>query len=85
MLAEDKYSSRIPSGQTPVLHPIKARLGPPEQDSNIKKKSSASESDGGVYKEKFIVKDPRDKFSTFFRSCYSISYLEYQPFFIKLK
>ena len=34
-----------------VFPPIKARLGPPEQDSNIKKKSSASESNGGVYKQ----------------------------------
>ena len=31
--------------------PIKARLGLPKRDSNIKKKSSASEFDGGVCKE----------------------------------
>ena len=68
-----------------VFPPIKARLGPPEQDSNIKKKSSASESDGGAYKEEFVIKDPRDKFSTFFRSHYSISNFEYHPFFINLK
>jgi len=60
-------------------------LGLPEQDSNIKKKSSASESNGGEYKEKFVIEDPRDKFSTFFRSFYSINYIDYQPFFIKLK
>src|SRR6185437_16170953 len=28
---------------------------------------------------------PRDKFSAFFRSRYSIGYLEYQPFFVKSK
>ena len=60
-----------PQVQPPVIHPIKARMGPPEQDSKIKKKSSASESDRGVYKEECIIKDPRDKISTFFRSRYS--------------
>ena len=71
-----------PQGLPLILHPIKARMSPPEQDSNIKKKSSALESDGGAYKEEFIVKDPRDKFSTFFRSCHSISYIKYQPFLV---
>ena len=118
--------AKSPQDQPMVFPPIKARLGPPEQDSNIKKKSSASESDGGVHKEsskaldtsfllllqelllhqllriptflcslkvkgtanrvtgarRHELRGPRDKFSTFFRSCYSISYFEYQPFFI---
>ena len=60
-------------------------MDPPEQDSKTKKKSSASELDGGVYKEESVIKDTRDKISTFFRSRYSISYLEYQLFFIKSK
>ena len=57
-------------------------MGPPEQDSNIKNKLSASEFDEG---ENFVDKYPRDKFSTFFRSGYSINYIDYQPFFVKLK
>ena len=54
-------------------------MGPPEQDSNIKKKLSASEFDEG---ENFVDKDLRDKFSTFFSSRYSINYFEYQSFFV---
>ena len=32
--------------------------------------------------KRHALRGPRDKFSTFFRSCYSISYFEYQPFFV---
>jgi len=42
-------------------------MGLPEQRFNIKKKSSALELDE---RENFVDKDPKDKFSTFFRSRY---------------
>jgi len=75
VLTEDKYSSR-----SPVLHPIKAKMGPPEQDSNIKK-SSASKLDE---REDFVARDMSFPFlrGYFFRSRYSISYFEYQAFFV---
>ena len=77
----NSHSLESAQGQPPVLHPIKARMGPLEQDSNRVLQNLMEE----YTKENFVVKDPRDKFSTFFRSGYSISYLEYQPLFIKLK
>jgi hypothetical protein len=73
MLAEDKYSR-----QSPVLHPIKAKMDPLELDSNIKK-LSASKLDE---RENFItgaMSSPLPR-GYFFRSRYSISYSEYQPF-----
>ena len=35
--------------------------------------------------KRHALRGPRDKFSTFFRSRYSIGYLEYQPFSVKSK
>ena len=59
-------------------------MGPPEQDSNKKKKSSASKLDE---REDFVAGDMSSPLPSgyFFRSHHSISYFEYQPFLVKVK
>ena len=81
-----KGSTRVSNASSFAKHSEHLHLLPTRTTKkriNISKSSFDNQRVVGA--KRHDLRGPRDKFSTFFRSCYSISYFNYQLFFVKLK